>query len=91
MHAQTAGYTQRHAQTRLPLVRDDSTRSRSFLLTFKTVAFSCSLFLVGFPLSKSIIPDAQEHFLTPSARRHTHLFVGLGFSGIPPNPTPNAK
>ena len=30
------------------------------------------------PLSKSIIPDAQEHFLTPSPRRHTHLFGGLG-------------
>ena len=29
-------------------------------------------------LSKTIIPDAQEHFLTPSARRHTHLFGGLG-------------
>ena len=29
-------------------------------------------------LSKTIIPDAQEHFLTPSARRNTHLFGGLG-------------
>ena len=28
-------------------------------------------------LSKTIIPEAQEHFLTPSARRHTHLFGGL--------------
>ena len=31
-----------------------------------------------FCLSKTIIPDAQEHFLTPSARRDTHLFGGLG-------------
>ena len=44
VHAQTAGYTQWHAQTRLPLVRYDSARSRSFLLTFKTVAIGCSLF-----------------------------------------------
>ena len=29
-------------------------------------------------LSKTIITDAQEHFLTPSARRHTHIFGGLG-------------
>ena len=37
------------------------------------------LFVSGwFCLSKTIIPDAQEHFLTPSARRHTHLFGGLG-------------
>ena len=36
-------------------------------------------------LSKTIIPDAQEHFLTPSARRHTHLFGGLGVRhGGPP-------
>jgi hypothetical protein len=33
-----------------------------------------------FRLSKTIIPDAQEHFLTPSARRDTHLFGGLGIS-----------
>ena len=33
-----------------------------------------------FCLSKTIIPDAQEHFLTPSPRRNTHLFGGLGFS-----------
>ena len=31
-----------------------------------------------FPVSKAIIPDAQEHFLTPSAHRDTHLFGGLG-------------
>jgi hypothetical protein len=31
-----------------------------------------------FSVSKTIIPEAQEHFLTRSARRHTHLFGGLG-------------
>ena len=31
-----------------------------------------------FSVSKTIIPDGQEHFLTPSARRYTHLFGGLG-------------
>ena len=29
-------------------------------------------------LSKTIIPDAQEHFLTHSTRRDTHLFGGFG-------------
>ena len=38
VHAQTAGHTQLHAQTRLPVVRYDTARSRSFLLTSKTVA-----------------------------------------------------
>ena len=33
-----------------------------------------------FPVSKAIIPDGPEHFLTPSARRDTHLFGGLGLS-----------
>ena len=31
-----------------------------------------------FPLSKTIIPDAKEHSLTPSPRRDAHLFGGLG-------------
>ena len=31
-----------------------------------------------FPLSKTIIPYAKEHFLTPSPRRDAHLFGGLG-------------
>ena len=31
-----------------------------------------------FCLSKTIIPEAQEHFLTPLARRDTHPFGGLG-------------
>ena len=35
------------------------------------------------PLSKTIIPDAQEHFLTPSARPYTHLFGGLGLRPPP--------
>ena len=56
VHAQTAGYTQRHAQTWLPLVRCDPASRRSFLLTFKTVAIGCSLFPGGFsvpePLSR---------------------------------------
>ena len=32
----------------------------------------------GVCVSETIIPEAQEHFLIPSARRHTHLFGGLG-------------
>ena len=31
-------------------------------------------------VSRTIIPDAQEHFLTPSAHRDTHLFGGLGLT-----------
>ena len=31
-----------------------------------------------FSVSKTIIPDAQEHFLTHSTRRHTYLVGGLG-------------
>ena len=43
----------------------------------------------------TIIPDAQEHFLTPSPRRNTHLFGGLGLTHIsrlrdlPSNPAPD--
>ena len=33
-----------------------------------------------FCVSETIIPEPQEHFLTPSARRNTHLFGGLGLS-----------
>ena len=33
-----------------------------------------------FYVSETIMPEAQEHFLTPSARRHTHLFGGLGLT-----------
>ena len=32
-----------------------------------------------FAVSQTIIPEAQEHFLTPSAHRDTHIFGGLGF------------
>ena len=40
----------------------------------------CWVLLVSgrFPFSKTIIPDAKEHFLTPSPRRDAHLFGGLG-------------
>ena len=31
-----------------------------------------------FYVAETIIPEAQEDFLTPSAPRHTHLFGGLG-------------
>ena len=31
-----------------------------------------------FSISKTIIPDAQEHFLPHSTRRDTHLFGGFG-------------
>ena len=31
-----------------------------------------------FSWSKIIIPEAREHVLIPSPRRHTHLFGGLG-------------
>ena len=43
----------------------------------------CWVLLVSgwFCVCKTIIPEAQEHFLTPSARRHTHLFGGLGLMG----------
>ena len=33
-----------------------------------------------FSVSKTIIPEAQEHFLTPLARRDTHPFGGLGLN-----------
>ena len=40
----------------------------------------CWVLLVSgrFPLSKTIISEAQEHFLTPSPRRDDHPFGGLG-------------
>ena len=31
-----------------------------------------------FAVSQTIIPEAQDHFLTPTARRHSYLFGGLG-------------
>ena len=40
----------------------------------------CPLFSGWFSVSKTIIPEAQEHFLTPSTRRDTYLVGGLGLS-----------
>ena len=37
------------------------------------------LFWGRFAVSQTIIPEAQEHFLTPSAHRDTHPFGGSGF------------
>ena len=39
-----------------------------------------------FPVPKTIIPEAQEHLVTHSTRRHTHLFGGLGLRAYPNNP-----
>ena len=36
-----------------------------------------------FAVSQTIIPEAQEHFLTPSAHRDTHIFGGLGLRRPP--------
>ena len=35
-----------------------------------------------FGVTKAIIPDGPEHFLSPSAHRDTHLFGGLGVNKI---------
>ena len=35
-----------------------------------------------FSVSKTIIPDAKEHFLTHSTRRHTYLVGGLGLRHV---------
>ena len=42
------------------------------------------VFLVSgrFCVSKTIIPDAQGHFLTPSARRDIYLSGGFGLSQV---------
>ena len=42
----------------------------------------CLLVSGWFSVSKTIIPEAQEHFLTPFARRDTHPLGGLGFSWL---------
>ena len=42
--------------------------------------YSVPLVSGWFSVSKTIIPEAQEHFLTPLARRDTHPFGGLGLS-----------
>ena len=31
-------------------------------------------------VSKTIIPEAEEHFLTPSGSRDTHIIGGLGLN-----------
>ena len=46
--------------------------------------YSVPLVSGWFSVSKTIIPEAQENFLTPSARRDTHPFGGLGFSSASP-------
>ena len=63
VHAQTAGYTQRHAQSWLPLVRYDSASRRSFLLTFKTVAIGCSWSGVVFLSRKTLSQMHRSTFL----------------------------
>ena len=48
---------------------------------WSSASIFCVLLAWGrFGVTKAIIPDGQEHFLTPSARRHTHLFGGLGLT-----------
>ena len=69
VHAQTAGYTQRHAQTWLPLVRYDPASRRSFLLTFKTVAIGCSFSGVGF-VFQNHYPRLRGAPLRPFWRPH---------------------
>ena len=80
VHAQTAGYTQRHAQTWLPLVRYDSASRRSFLLTFKTVAIGSSFSGVGFLLQNHYPRSTgalSYRFRTPT-RRSPSVDSGLG-------------
>ena len=50
-----------------------------------------SIFLVllvsgRFSVSKTIIPEARECFLIPSARSQAHLFGGSGLRRSPPYP-----
>ena len=69
VHAQTAGYSQRHAQTWLPLVRYNSASRRSFMLTLKTASVGCSSFRAGFLFQKPLSPrpGALSHpFTTPT-------------------------
>ena len=84
VHAQTAGYTQRHAQTWLPLVRYDPASRRSFLLTFKTVAIGCSFSGVGL-LFKNHYPRFRGAPFCPFRRPHTptrSVDSGLGKSTL---------
>ena len=43
-----------------------------------SICFGVSSLWGRFAVSQTIIPEAQEHFLTPLARRDTHPFGGLG-------------
>ena len=81
VHAQTADYTQQHAQTWLPLVRYDSASRRSFLLTFKTVAIGCSFYGFGFVFRKPLSQiQGSTRWLLQEAS-HTRPFGGLGLMG----------
>ena len=51
--------------------------------------FSVLLVSGRFSVSKTIIPDAQGHFLAPSARHYSHLVGGLGLKENAPNGVPN--
>ena len=86
VHAQTAGYTQRHAQTWLLLVRYDSASRRSFLLTFKTVAIGCSFSGTGFLSRKPLSQRHRSTFLSlqDPATRPPSVDWGLGESEKPP-------
>ena len=61
-----------------------ATRRRSSKVIWMRSGWSsgsiCWVLLVSgrFAVSQTIIPEAQEHFLTPSAHRDTHIFGGLG-------------
>ena len=62
-----------------------ATRRRSSKVIWMRSGWSsgsiCWVLLVSgrFAVSQTIIPEAQEHFLNPSAHRDTHIFGGLGF------------
>ena len=64
-----------------------ATRRRSSKVIWMRSGWSsasiCWVLLVSgrFAVSQTIIPEAQEHFLTPSAHRDTHIFGGLGLMG----------
>ena len=60
------------------------TRSRAALDGAACLKSSFWVLLVSgrFAVSQTIIPEAQEHFLTPSAPRDNHLFGGLGFRSL---------
>ena len=75
---------QRHAQTWLPLARYDSASRRSCLLTFKTVAIECSLFLVGLLSRKPLSQKQGSTFLPLQEADPTSSFGGFEFNKKPP-------